>query len=36
MVIEEKTGDKTRMVFTNTVLNAAIPATVWEVMPNGK
>jgi outer membrane lipoprotein carrier protein len=36
MVIEEKTGDRTRMVFTNTVLNASIPATVWEVMSNGK
>ncbi len=36
LIIEEKTGDLTTMIFTNTVLNATIPATVWEVRPNGK
>ena len=36
MLIEEKTGDFTTMIFTNTVLNAPIPAKVWEVRPDGK
>ncbi len=36
MLIEEKTGDRTRMVFSNTVLNAAIPVSVWEVKPHAK
>jgi len=36
LIIEEKTGDCTTMIFTNTVLNATIPAMVWEVRPNGK
>lgn len=36
MLIEETSGDRTRMIFTNTVLNAAIPDAVWEVRPNGR
>lgn len=34
MLIEERSGDRTTMTFTNTVLNAAIPDTAWEVKPH--
>ena len=36
LLIEERTGDRTLMTFTNSVLNAAIPATAWEVKPHGR
>lgn len=36
MLIEERSGDRTTMTFTNTVLNAAIPASAWEVKPHGR
>jgi outer membrane lipoprotein-sorting protein len=36
MLIEETSGDRTFMVFTNTVLNAALDPSVWEVMPHGR
>ena len=36
LLIEELTGDRTTMTFTNTVLNAAIPAPAWEVKPHGR
>lgn len=36
MLIEEQSGDRTTMTFTNTVLNAAIPASTWEVKPHGR
>lgn len=35
MLIEELSGDHTLMTFTNTVLNAAVDPTVWEVAPHG-
>ena len=36
MLIEERTGDRTTMTFTNSVLNAAIPASAWEVKPHAR
>jgi outer membrane lipoprotein-sorting protein len=36
MLIEERSGDRTTMTFTNTILNAAIPASAWEVKPHGR
>lgn len=36
LVIEERSGDQTRMTFTNTILNAAVDPLVWEVKPHGK
>ncbi len=36
MLIEEQSGDRTTMTFTNTILNAAIPAATWEVKPHGR
>lgn len=36
MLIEERTGDRTTMIFTNSILNAAIPASAWEVKPHGR
>ena len=35
LLIEEATGDQTRMVFTNTVLNATVTADDWKVGPGG-
>jgi len=34
--IEEKSGDKTRMLFSNTVLNEPVPAAAWEVKPGAR
>lgn len=36
MLIEEKSGDRTVMTFTNTVLNAAMDPSFWEVKPHGR
>lgn len=36
MLIEERSGDRTTMTFTNSILNAAIPASAWEVKPHGR
>lgn len=36
LVIEERSGDQTRMTFTNTILNVAVDPVVWEVKPHGK
>lgn len=36
MTIEETSGDRTSMTFTNTVLNAAIDPSLWEVKPHGR
>lgn len=34
ILIEERTGDSTRMTFTNTILNAVIPDSAWKVTPD--
>ena len=34
--IDEKSGDKTRISFTNTVLNAPVDPRTWEVKPHGR
>jgi len=34
--IEECSGDRTLMTFTNTVLNAAVDPALWEVKPHGR
>jgi outer membrane lipoprotein-sorting protein len=34
MAIDELSGDRTRMTFTNTVLNATIDPRAWEVAPD--
>jgi outer membrane lipoprotein-sorting protein len=34
IVIDECSGDRTRMVFSNTVLNAVLEADQWKVKPN--
>jgi outer membrane lipoprotein-sorting protein len=36
MLIEEKSGDRTLMTFTNTLLNATLEPTMWEVKPHGR
>ena len=36
MIIEERSGDRTTMTFTNTILNAAIPLAAWEVSPHAQ
>ena len=36
MGIEERSGDRTRMTFTNTVLNAPIDPRAWEGAPDGR
>ena len=36
MTIEELSGDRTGMMFTNTLLNAAVDPGVWEVKPHGR
>jgi outer membrane lipoprotein-sorting protein len=36
MMIEEKSGDRTLMTFTNTILNAALEPSMWEVKPHGR
>ena len=36
MSIEEKSGDRTTMVFTNTVLNGPLDPGVWEVKPHAR
>jgi outer membrane lipoprotein-sorting protein len=36
MCIEEKSGDRTTMTFTNTVLNGPLDPAVWEVKPHGR
>ena len=36
MLIEERSGDRTLMTFTNTVLNTTMDPTVWEVKPHGR
>lgn len=36
MVIEERSGDRTCMMFTNTILNAAVDPVAWEVKPHGR
>lgn len=36
MLIEEKSGDRTLMTFTNTLLNATLEPAMWEVKPHGR
>jgi outer membrane lipoprotein-sorting protein len=36
LLIEERTGDRTLMTFTQSILNAAIPSSAWEVKPHGR
>jgi outer membrane lipoprotein-sorting protein len=36
MLIEEKSGDRTLMTFTNTLLNAPLQPSMWEVKPHGR
>jgi hypothetical protein len=36
MLIEEKSGDRTLMTFTNTLLNSTLEPTMWEVKPHGR
>lgn len=36
MDIEELSGDRTWMTFTNTVLNGSVEASAWEVKPHGR
>jgi outer membrane lipoprotein-sorting protein len=36
LLIEERTGDRTLMTFTQSILNAAIPPSAWEVKPHGR
>ncbi|MEI6563661.1 MAG: outer membrane lipoprotein carrier protein LolA [bacterium] len=36
MIIEERSGDRTSMTFTNTLLNAVVDPVVWEVKPHGR
>ncbi len=36
ILIDERSGDRTLMTFTNTVLNGAVDPTLWEVKPHGR
>ena len=36
MLIEEVSGDRTLMTFTDTVLNTVIDPAIWEVKPHGR